>query len=63
MVNIQIHRGPDDEGEWSSPDVRIAFGHRRLSIIDLSERAAQPMIDVTGRLVNTYMVRYTTTSR
>ena len=36
-------RGPDASGEWFHPDERIAFGHRRLSIIDLSNGGAQPM--------------------
>ena len=36
-------RGPDAEGEWLSPEGRIGFGHRRLSIIDTSERGNQPM--------------------
>lgn len=36
-------RGPDGKGEWYSNDNRIALGHRRLSIIDLSDNAAQPM--------------------
>ncbi|MEW9531246.1 N-acetylglutaminylglutamine amidotransferase [Microbispora sp. NPDC049125] len=36
-------RGPDGCGVWSSGPV--AFGHRRLRIIDLSDRAAQPMVD------------------
>jgi asparagine synthase (glutamine-hydrolysing) len=36
-------RGPDGEGEWISADRRVGMGHRRLSIIDLSSRAAQPM--------------------
>lgn len=44
-------RGPDGEGAWWSEDRRVGFGHRRLSIIDLSERASQPMISADGRLV------------
>jgi asparagine synthase (glutamine-hydrolysing) len=42
------HRGPDAAGEWRSPDHRVALGHRRLSIIDLSEGGAQPMQDGAG---------------
>src|SRR5262245_2703183 len=47
-------RGPDGVGEWYSQDGRIGFGHRRLSIIDLSERGAQPMQSADGRLVITF---------
>jgi len=47
-------RGPDGEGEWFSDDGRVAFGHRRLSIIDLSARAAQPMASADGSLVITF---------
>ena len=47
-------RGPDGAGEWHSDDGRISFGHRRLSIIDLSDRAAQPMQSMDGRLVVTF---------
>ena len=36
-------RGPDGSGFWSEGPV--AFGHRRLAIIDLSERSRQPMVD------------------
>jgi asparagine synthase (glutamine-hydrolysing) len=36
-------RGPDDHGQWQQGN--IALGHRRLSIIDLSERSHQPMLD------------------
>jgi asparagine synthase (glutamine-hydrolysing) len=42
-------RGPDGVGAWWSHDHRIGFGHRRLSIIDLLERANQPMTDGSGR--------------
>ena len=45
MVACLRHRGPDDEGLWISPDGRCALGHTRLSIIDLSPRGHQPMID------------------
>jgi asparagine synthase (glutamine-hydrolysing) len=44
-------RGPDGKGEWYSADGRVGLGHRRLSIIDLSDRAAQPMAGADGQLV------------
>ncbi|QGZ93405.1 asparagine synthase (glutamine-hydrolyzing) [Terricaulis silvestris] len=44
-------RGPDGVGEWWSDDTRLCLGHRRLSIIDLSERALQPMESSDGRFV------------
>lgn len=47
-------RGPDGKGEWISDDGRIGFGHRRLSIIDLSEGGAQPMTSADGRYVITF---------
>jgi asparagine synthase (glutamine-hydrolysing) len=37
-------RGPDAEGTWASDDRRVLLGNRRLAIIDLSERGAQPMV-------------------
>ena len=45
-------RGPDAAGLWLSQDSRAGFGHRRLSIIDVSDRANQPMVD--GELVVTF---------
>lgn len=42
-VQCLQHRGPDEEGLWTNEDHTVALGHRRLSIIDLSSRAAQPM--------------------
>ncbi|MGB5736724.1 MAG: N-acetylglutaminylglutamine amidotransferase, partial [Thiohalocapsa sp.] len=47
-------RGPDGKGEWFSDDGRVALGHRRLSIIDLSERGAQPMASANGKLQITF---------
>src|ERR1051325_9742660 len=43
MVAAMEPRGPDGCGTWSQGS--IAFGHRRLKIIDLSDKAAQPMVD------------------
>src|SRR5215467_4160465 len=47
-------RGPDGIGEWYSHDERVGLGHRRLTIIDLSERGAQPMTSADGKLVVTF---------
>jgi asparagine synthase (glutamine-hydrolysing) len=47
-------RGPDGKGEWVSDFGRIGFGHRRLSIIDLSVAGAQPMVSADGKLVITF---------
>jgi asparagine synthase (glutamine-hydrolysing) len=47
-------RGPDGCGEWFSADNRVGLGHRRLAIIDLNERAAQPMTSTNRRLVITF---------
>jgi len=52
MTRIISHRGPDDEGIFSENDVGL--GHRRLSIIDLSSRGHQPMLDAKGRAIITY---------
>ena len=46
-----VHRGPDDEGTWHSPDGRVYFGHRRLSIIDLSTTGHQPMKSEKGTVI------------
>jgi len=43
------HRGPDAEGLWSSANGLCHLGHRRLSIIDLTAAANQPMLDVSNR--------------
>lgn len=51
MNSSIAHRGPDDEGVWSSKDDQLFFGHRRLSIIDLSPSGHQPMIDQEGNAI------------
>src|SRR5437763_845239 len=43
MTDAIKHRGPESDGFWCSSANTIGFGHRRLSIIDLSEAGAQPM--------------------
>src|SRR6516225_3194574 len=43
MTDMLSHRGPDGEGFWISESGYASFGHRRLSIIDLSAAAGQPM--------------------
>src|SRR5688572_10534790 len=43
MTGTQTHRGPDGEGLWQNENKTVLLGHRRLSIIDLSEAAAQAM--------------------
>lgn len=43
MTDSLAHRGPDGEGHWINEPGTVAFGHRRLSIIDLSDAGAQPM--------------------
>jgi asparagine synthase (glutamine-hydrolysing) len=49
MTDALSHRGPDAEGFYVEGP--LAFGHRRLSIIDLSDAANQPFIDNSGRYI------------
>jgi len=49
MTDAMFHRGPDAEGFYVNGP--LAFGHRRLSIIDLSDVANQPFLDPSGRYV------------
>jgi len=48
MGKLIEHRGPDGDGVWIHDDARVGFTHRRLSIIDLSPAAAQPMLAPSG---------------
>ena len=52
MTDSIAHRGPDGEGHWIEES--IGFGHRRLSIIDLSPAGHQPMVSANHRYVLTY---------
>jgi asparagine synthase (glutamine-hydrolysing) len=54
MRDAMAHRGPDGEGLWSSADRSCRLGHRRLSIIDLSDAAAQPMLNAAGTVALTF---------
>lgn len=51
MNQLIAHRGPDDEGLWISPSESAGLAHRRLSIIDLSAHAHQPMQAKTGEVI------------
>jgi len=67
-LNLISHRGPDAEGVWISADQAIQLGHRRLSIIDLSGAARQPMhipgysISYNGEIYNYPELRDTLTT-
>src|SRR2546426_10689055 len=51
MIAPITHRGPDDSGIWADEHVGVAFGFRRLSIIDLSPNGHQPMWSPSHRFV------------
>ncbi len=48
------HRGPDDAGTWINEENGVAFGHQRLSIIDLSSAGHQPMVSPCGRFTTVF---------
>ena len=52
MARLLAHRGPDDQGLYEDGAVR--FGHRRLSILDLSPLGHQPMLLDDGEIAITY---------
>lgn len=52
MTSRLVHRGPDGSGVHATG--RMAFGHRRLAVVDLSEAGAQPLVDEARGLVLTY---------
>ena len=51
-LDLLAHRGPDDQGVWTGPGAIL--GHRRLSIIDLSDKGHQPMVSASGASVIVY---------
>lgn len=51
MTNLISHRGPDDAGIWHDQSRQVGFVHRRLSIIDLSVNAHQPMMGENGDVI------------
>ena len=54
MAGTLAHRGPDDKGTWVDPEVGLAFGFQRLSILDLTPAGHQPMVSGNGRWVLVY---------
>lgn len=54
MTETLLHRGPDASGCHIDAGSGLGLGHRRLSILDLSEQGSQPMASASGRLVIAY---------
>jgi asparagine synthase (glutamine-hydrolysing) len=54
IIDMLAHRGPDSAGSWISKDCSVGLGHRRLSILDLTNNGAQPMESTSGRYVITF---------
>ena len=55
MAATLRHRGPDDSGTFVDAEAGVAFGHRRLCVIDLSPEGHQPMVSAGGRYVIAFM--------
>jgi len=51
MSKLIEHRGPDGHGQWSGAGDKVGLAHRRLSIIDTSDQAAQPMTGNNGSII------------
>lgn len=51
MNNSIVHRGPDDSGVWVDSAMKLALGHRRLAIVDLTSAGHQPMLSSCNRYV------------
>lgn len=49
LTDLLAHRGPDGAGAWFSADHTVGLGHRRLAVIDVSDRGSQPMLSGDGR--------------
>jgi asparagine synthase (glutamine-hydrolysing) len=49
MADTLTHRGPDAAGSWVDQSQMVAFGHRRLSVVDLTPAGSQPMTSRDGR--------------
>jgi asparagine synthase (glutamine-hydrolysing) len=51
MANAVHHRGPDATGVWVDQNSGLAFGHKRLAIVDITSSGAQPMVSHSGRYI------------
>ena len=54
MTDALAYRGPDGSGYWTQASRGVAFGHRRLSVLDLSQAGSQPMHSDCGRFTVTF---------
>jgi asparagine synthase (glutamine-hydrolysing) len=54
MTDALAYRGPDGAGYWTDARAGVAFGHRRLSVLDLSQAGSQPMHSDCGRFTVTF---------